>query len=553
MVVLLRGLAKLRPTGEPRAYLSVATQLVRLWPIYLEAMTTADPAKAQELARRGQSVLDGSTEQLGILRTVSEAAAVLSNIRVEPAIAERAFKALSILHPGMDLPGLIAIGTERGRALSGGHVATGSAVDLLIVDLVGKAYLDPDALGSKLRELSQLGRHELKVRQVARLTGAVDDLGVARRDVFECLLHFERIVGEESDPTVIFRRLSKTVGELYEAALPLLVWSRLLSVEIEGIEHYQRLIKKDATHHVERLAAAMPTTFVDAPSFLRHSAHHGRCINIDPAAETISIDLRSFSATFSAPEYIDKAYAFLESVLALNWTISNALERCGVDVPLPPGAAAHMGLTQEKLAAFWLHRSKGIEVIESVRRNGHWRIEATFGEQDILVAALGFATLADPACDSVTVVTAGSSTPPITLALSDYQDYAERSTNATSEDSVLGLIELLHRMTQSNTCLLREDDLEFAVVYLAFAVTSGDLAQVPRLRRLRQIALQHDYTPLGDLAVRALATIRSGDDSELKRELAGRTQSFAAPSLPSAASVEIRLRDRSPFASRGCD
>lgn len=547
----LQEAAVVRPSARPRAYLSVARELQRLWPLYLEAATTSDVGRAEQLAARAQTVLDGSTRHLSDFATDVSAAELLANVRREPDLVTRVFEALRRKYPRLDLGDLIAHGRAQYRKLSGLESASGSSVDFLTIRLIASAYLDPDALDAKLRELALLPIDKQRLRAIAQMTDSIEDFGVARRDLFEALTQFERMASTEADPATIARRLAKTVGELYEAAVPLFAWCQLIVGDADGANAYQRLAVKDSTDLTKQLARSLPRTFQDLPSFLRNAGHHGRAFEVHSDTETVEIRLRSHAETMTISAYVNLAYAMLESLLAVHWTISNWLEHAAIGVPMPSGAVEAMGLTQAALAAFWLREAKGVSVDQSTLADGRWTIVGEFEEQDVLTVAIAMAQLADVRCEVVEVRQSGSMATPISIALEDYTAFSAMA-GTTGAQSALALLELRHRATRDDRCLLGTSDIEFAVVALGFAVAKGELDQVPNLRRARQFAVRHGESDLSTLAARALATVRNGDDFALKVELATRTKSFLQPEIPVAPVVEVRLRSASA-SPRTCD
>jgi hypothetical protein len=253
----------------------------------------------------------------------------------------------------------------------------------------------------------------------------------------------------------------------------------------------------------------------------------------------------------SISAYVNLAYAMLESLLAVHWTISNWLEHAGVAVPMPHGAAEAMGLSQPALAAFWLREAKGITVDQSTLEDGRWTLSGEIAENDVLTVAIAMAQLADARCEVIEVRETGSPAEPISVALDDYNAYAALA-GATGAQSALGLLELRHSFTRGGECLLTAGDIEFSIVALGFAVMNGELDQVANLRRARQLALRHGQPELSALAARALATIRNGEDFALKLDLASRTRSFVQPTVPVASAAQVRLRG-APVQPRPCD
>ena len=547
----LQEATAVRPSARPRAFLSVARELQQLWPLYSAAARTSDIGQAERFAAKAQIVLDGSTRHLDDLAIDLSAAELLADVRRQPDLVTRIFEAIRVKYPGRDLGDLNTLGREQYRTISGLEAANGSSIDFLTIQLVTAAYMDPDAMDNKLRELATQRIGSDRVRAVADLPDAIADFGVSRRDLFEALTQFEKIASTETDPAIIARRLAKTVGELYEGAVPLFAWCRLLTNDANQPNAYQRLAAKDATELTRQLAMTLPDTFRDLPGFLRNAGHHGRAFDVHADTAMVDIRLRSHIETMTISAYVNLAYAMLESLLAVHWTISNWLEHAGIAVPTPHGAADAMGLSQPALAAFWLKEAKGIVVDQSTLEDGRWTISGGIAERDVLTVAIAMVQLADARCEVVEVRMTGSTATPISIALSDYYSFAAMA-GAGGAQSALGLLELRHRFSRGDECLLTTKDIEFTIVALGFAVVNGELDQVANLRRARQLALSHGQYELAALAARALATIRSGDDFALKLDFASRTRSFVQPEFPAAPAVQVQVRSASAHPRR-CD
>lgn len=551
MVAQLQREARTRPAAAARAYLSVATEFSSLWSLYLDLLGTADPRKAEMLAARGQSILDSSTSDLERLRTVMRAVDTYSDLGEGIDLLARVFRALAIIHPGAGFDALVQIGREQASELAT-QLGPGAAVDFLTVDLISQAYLDPSQLRTKMNELSVLLGNCDRVRHIANMPSSLEDLGVARRDLFESLVQFEKLASSESDVTVILRRLSKTVAELYEAALPFFVWCRLMLTPIEQDATYDRLIAKDATEHVAWIVKRLPITYSDAPAFLRHAAHHGRALDIGADGASVAIKLRTFSGLFTADEYIDHAYALLESLLAVSWIIESALELEGLTAPLPPGAAEYMGLPAEAFAEFWLREIKRVEIRSSRREGDDWWLELEVSEAEVVLIALALATTGEPSFDRLMVSSSRYAGPRATLSIQDYLRYTDRSALGNAE-TALATLELRHQVRAGEGCLVSEGDVEFVVVCLGLAILDGDISQVPLLREARQQATRHGFGELVALANRVLATIRTGTDWKVRVELSERTRSFTPISLPAPPSVTVLVRDPPEWPRRDCD
>lgn len=118
--------ATVRPVARPRACLAIVRELQRLWPIYLDELTTSDVGRAERLAAEAQAVIDGSTRHLDELAIDLDATTRLGRFRDEPDLLARVFEAMRVKYPGTSLGGLIELGksqsslvdTELGRVKS---------------------------------------------------------------------------------------------------------------------------------------------------------------------------------------------------------------------------------------------------------------------------------------------------------------------------------------------------------------------------------------------------------------------------------------------------
>lgn len=537
----LKVQARRRPSAESRAFLVVALELGRLWAVYREALITTDMARAQTLAGRGQSILDGAPLALKQARLVSEAAGVLGEQKTEPSLARRVFRALALRYPGLALDALAVEGARRVHEVVGVEVGAGSAVDYLAVEVVVSAYLDPEAFKIKLCEASSACGNVQRLCEVASMDDAVQGLQLLRRDVFETLNQFTQVAEQENRDSAVVRRFVKTVGELYESALPLLVWLRLLTGNSTGADRYNRFVKESSTALVEKFERHLPRTCGDMPSYLRNSAHHGRAFEFDETSGVLSFQLKSCNDQIALDDYLDQALAMVESLLAANWVLSAALDRVGVGIPIPPDDAQYMGLYQHDFAALWLEQQHGIENVRSEVRDGSWTIDADLPSGQELVTAIALAQNAGRGIERVTVLTPGASRDPVEIDLDDYVRYSEQP----AQDPAVAVVEMLdlrHRATCAGACLLTEKDVEFAVVALAAQmIVDGQLGLVKPLRRARHLAQIHQMDDLARLAASAIATLRSDSADDLRAQIGPRIATTVQPGLPTSQVVTVHL------------
>lgn len=540
-VATLRDASSLRPAARARTYLKVGLDLQRLWPLYREALTTLDIAQAQRKAVEAQAVIDTSARHLHALAADMDATSEFATVERGESFALQVFRGLSSRHPGLDIPALVELGGREYSDQTGKEAGTGASLDYLIVQLVARTYLDPVALSEKLAEISAVAPPRTRVLAVSQMRESLRDFGVSRRDVFEALHQFHLLANSEMDPAAMFRRLAKTVGELYEAALPIFAWARLLLSEQADLESYLRLARDDSTAMTTWLQGPLPKTAKDLPKYLRHAGHHGRSFEVDVVGGTVTIQLRSHTERMTLSEYVDKVYALLESVLAVQWSIANWLELSGVDVPMDTGLAAAVGLTPDVLIRLWLEEGRQLTVRKSQVNGRLWQIVADFDKDHVLSTAFVAAQQCGDICDVVEVLTTGASEPNWHLNLTDYEKAMEASP-AGGAGAVVRLCQFRHAILQSGTCLLTQDDLEFAAIAIGGSVLNGALEHIPLLREVRVLAKLHGAVAAETLAVRAIRASRDGNEGEVLRENAERLKYLSPPAVPTPRNISVYVR-----------
>lgn len=555
LVEVLDAASARRPGAEARAYLAVAQELLQLWPIYREALTTLDMVRAKALGDKGQSALDNAPRFLTHARNVAEATEVLGGQKVEPSMVRRVIRAMQILYPGVGWDGLVAEGACQARAAVGVDVADGAAVDFLVLETVALAFFDPQAFGSKLQEAVQACAFPEHLREIAAMDGAVDGLEHLRRDLFETVNQFTQVAEQETRSAAVVRRLAKTVGELYESAMPLLVWYRLLTGAAQGSDRYSRILRDlNSTGLVRKLDHHLPLVSADMPTYLRNAAHHGSAFEFDEASASVSIRLTSHNERMDLDDYLDRVLAFLESLHAALWALGMALERAGVEVPLEFDDAQYMGLYMHDFAAWWLEQHFGVDEVVSEIDDGTWTIEADLPSAEAVKTALALAQNAAPSVERITVLTPGIPREPVEFDLDDYDHYAEHAEQGAAAVCIATL-EFRHRATRTGVCLLTEADVEFAILALANLLINGQPEMVVPLRRARQLARIHGFDDLARLAASAIATLRTGETDGLLREIGPRAATATAPALPTGpvATVHLSARPRATQCAEGLD
>ncbi|WP_420366615.1 hypothetical protein AAEP80_07855 [Curtobacterium sp. L3-7] len=537
----LRDLSAKRPSGRFRAYLAVAEELGRLWPIYSEALTADSMDVAQAASRRGQAVLDSSTDSLPAIAKSETAVAILADVRAESSVLKRSLKSITKLNEEMSFADLVALGQREAQKYAPFDVGPGGGVEFLLTSMLADVYLDPSVMDLKRTEIASLASNIDRIVEVSAMQDAIRDIGIARRDLYECLNQFALVEFDATSEGSQLRRFVKTIGDLYEAALPFLAWARLLSTKSTGNDRYSRLVKQNSTSLVLDLAKQFPLTFGDLPSFMRNAAHHGRSIDIDVDAGEVHFRLKSYEESMSIRDYVDHAYAVIESLLALSWIINSSFEAAKLEIDLPAGFSDELGLSVPELAAVWLSVQDGTHVVRSEVVDGRWILTADFQPDSALSVGI---TLASMDMDGVKVVEVSSLAArgePLSVPLSVYEDFERSMAGEESSDFLMAVLDLKSRVAFGDMPALTAADLKFAIAFLGARLLGGDLTQVGNLRTLRRYAIELDEFALSDLAVTAISAIRSPSvrDSVLADLRAVSRESPEPPALPSADAVLV--------------
>jgi hypothetical protein len=142
----------------------------------------------------------------------------------------------------------------------------------------------------------------------------------------------------------------------------------------------------------DRERGSMARVFDDAAKYLRHAPNHGRAFDYDPETACVSIRLKSHSEEIPLEEFVDRAFAFLETLLASVWGLENSLELAKVDVSLSNADALYLGFSPITLAAVTLPFIAPVTVERYAESGGVWSFDITTDSPDILMTALALAS-----------------------------------------------------------------------------------------------------------------------------------------------------------------
>lgn len=513
-----------------------------LWPTYSQALQAAAPDEAQRLANQGQKKIDAASSRLEDYHSLVESTRAYEDLS-NPDLLERSLHALSISHPGLDLLGLDQLGAQRSEQLIGVSAQPGLGVQFLLLNAVSSVHFDPDRFQHLLRETSRLCEDEVQVTHVASQPDALDGLATSSRLMYEALEAFESALMRVKDDQAVMRRIIKFYGEFYEeVASPVFAWYNLIA----GIkaQPYAKLIQKDATELARSLARQEQTAFLleDDGAFLRHASHHGNSFTVEQ--ELIVFRLRSYDEAKSRDEIINLIMSFMESVFAMSWSLTNALARLNIEVPMSEEDLSYMNMGPFQLTRRWF-QSKAI-LVNAEERPRSWEFTLSMESDDILNLAVALAQNTPEDISEVSVRVPGAGTV-LNVPSEAFDQYvAAKKTAEVSVDHLVALIELRAKCTTSGNPILTLEDLQYAAGCIGLLVLKkADFSLLPSLRKIHKLSIAHSARVVTNTAKRVFALTRTLDkaaDPRLETTLNSWTNG-PAPVLPTFEAVTVHKKN----------
>ncbi|MFC4140210.1 MULTISPECIES: hypothetical protein [unclassified Microbacterium] len=502
--------AVLRPYVALRAaMLESSGRVAALWGMYRETLTAPTVREVQRLnvrasdsLRSWRAPIDEYEEKLR--RSISQSG------EAGQTLIERTLGFLTDAHEGTLLD-IASLGVERAERLTGRSVSPGAGTQFLVQSHVASVWLDNERFERTVVEASDFCRFA-DVDAVLRSDLPLLGLAASQRRLAEAVLGFEAILSVETDEETIFRRLLKYHAEVYEeVGGPIFAWYLLLSGA--KTRPYEKLIEEGATALAKAVNAekSLASWFQGNERLLRNAPSHvgGYWIEKD----LVHVTLGSEKISQSIGWFVDRAYTFLESVMATSWALFNELERRDIDIPFSEADKAYLGLTSFAMADMFAKMSFG--ALECRDDDGDWHFALPSGEADAVAKAVALMTT-NADVRSVTVSRAGAEST-LRVSLTAWETYESAVIDASVEDIVVAGVEFRAACTLRGKSALSESDLRAAVGVFGSKLLAGDLTLVRQLRRLDRLAVSHSYAETHNRIVSALATLRADDQSERAR------------------------------------
>ena len=528
-----------RPSAHAKALCRVVDELEQLWPLWRSALETTDIGLAQDRAKEAQGVLDTAALGIADLSRNSEAARKLSAGVGSGTLLKTSMDALQFRFGLRDIDAFADLGARRAGSAINLPVGHASGIDYLLSEMIAEAYFDADAFRQKAREVALAHTASSTLEGLSKDPQALLNLASARRELFEAAMQCMAVLESEKDTSATFRRISRTLAELYESANPLWAWMRVLISP--GSQHvtYHTAASADATANVRKIASALPFIASDAPPYLRHGPSHNGGIRFDSSTEMVEFNLKSHSETISLVEYLNRILAFLESLLALSWAIANALELRGVDVPRPAADDEYFGLTPEALALFWLEHLRGDEITSVSTNDGVFRIVTEIDEAEVFAVAMVLSRQLYGRFAKIELVGRDPTVGRLEASLADFDWDFEPGSDGDVVHSLVRQAEFRYRSRLDGRPLLTHVDALHIIAAASVPVLKDGSVSIRDLRTLRAIVTDLGWLDLQELCRLVIATLRSGDAEAAIRRIKELVPVWRAPSPIVAGAVHV--------------
>lgn len=530
-----------RPTiALTRATNLTLDRLAEVWPAWEKVLRSGSIAEVQLLAPIAQDLLDNASADFADYRAVADAVAAYED-HSEPNILKRSLNSLSFAYPHLSLLDLGTQGACQATKEIGIPVSQSMGAEFLALHAIANVHFDPERFAEVIKEAALFCFKHPHLVEISQSQGAIDGLAHSQRLILESLKSFEAVLQVETNSDSLLRRIIILYGEIYEdVAAPVFAWyCRLAGLKFKS---YEQLMKMNATQLAGSLDASSVTTgwFLGAKSYLRNAAGHGRS-SYSIAGDTVTFKLNSFSQAVPVAEILDTFFALFESLAALSWSLANALEQVGIDIPMTDEDAEYAGLSAFNLACLTLERSG--EILHNARNQDRiWEIELGDGEIAASNIVMTFVLQNHAGFLCATVNRRGTKDALLTMPASLVAEViAVKTDDSDPEELLLAILRLRSEAKTGGKPVLTRQDIEFAVSAFSLHFLSPNILYGRYLREVRNIALSAGHLDAVDLCDRVFAEFRHPNPVKAHR-LAADLHKYVhhdAPVIPSSNCAQV--------------
>lgn len=480
---------------------------------YLEALDAGTPLEAQGLAVAAQARIDESSARLDDLNRFRDAAAVLEEDSEPRTALERLFGALAMLYPGARITQLEALGRARFEELTGVPGASGTGVGALGMDLVASAHLDPSRFVDVLAHIAKLlaadppGARAVFADPQVRL-GTRRALDVSLEAYAQIALLFPRVGSDDA----ALRQVLKLYKSMFEDVMAPLA-ATLLAATGAATKPYGRLIQEDAAELARRVnaASALESVLEGVVPGYRNAESHGAHSYSFEGSE-VAFSLRTFAKRVPVEVLLNDCFALIESVMAIQLAISNQLALLG-HVDHQPDNLGMFQPSPRQLAELLL-KDQGVAVLAFEDEGDQWSVAVRDQPSPLTAVAGGLETVAPPTVHRLLIRNEVQGR----VTAIEIERGALREALDCDGEAAWATVVALMGTTRDGEPALTGRSLRRAVAAMGVeALVRRNLDRIPRLRRLRALALAQGDEEAADLAVAAMRAIRLGGESETAR------------------------------------
>lgn len=514
--------------------------LAQLWPQYSKALGASTPAQVSHHSEQGQEIINRAEKSLEAFENLVNATAAYEDTSISDQ-SERLLTAVTKSHPNLSLTEIGQYGKYLAEKETGVAVDESHGSQFVILDTIASVHMDPTRFAEVLASSARYCISSTRLDEIACEDGALDGIANSFRLLYESVAAFESTLTNEYDWKSLARRTIKFYGEIYEdVASPVFAWYNLLA-EIKN-QPYKKLVKTDATVLAKNLIQNATTSLYlqDSGANLRNAAQHGNSFSFED--DYIKFELRSFDQKVLVTEVINDIFSFFESLMAMSWSLSNALSQSGHEVPLSDEDASYMHISTFHMLKFYLkHQGNQIESADEL--GSVWSFVLRSEQEHVFELSLAVALGAPERTEKITIQT-NAKKPFLVVPLSSYKKIAlQAEQNVPPLDRMMAVLELRNASHIENEPLIDQHGLNYAAGCLGVALLEhDDKSSILHIRRLRELAGRLHNDEILSITDEVFRLYRKPDylrSLRLKELLISWVEIYDPPSMPHASNVVV--------------
>lgn len=479
---------------------------------YLVAFEASTPLEAQQASNMGQEALDRLTAKVGDFGSTLEAVALLDVGDDLAGIIEHLFAALRLRHPGLRATELDNLGRDRFAFLTGRKSAASVGVTVLTTEILAEAHLDVGRWRQVLSEASTLLADSPQFADIAADDTVRRHIRQSSSLALEAFAQLGLLMPRASSDEAVLRQIVKLYAGLFEDLMaPLMVL--LLHATGSATRAYDRLLQDDASDIARRVSSSpFASLFAGVePGYRNANSHGGR--NYFLAKRHVVFTLRSFSTSKPVEVVVDDCFALIESLLAVQIAVNNEMLQLGY-VDHQPDDLGFFQPTQERMLR-WLLEDQGMRVSRLDLQQSVWTVHLKEQPPPLVPIAGGLDSQAPEAVRTFVIENESGG---VRNSLSVVRDSFRECLSGDPTEGAWNSTVLLAGCRWDGRPLLADAALRSAVAAVALEALINERAdRIPRLRRVRQMAISQTDEEASALLTEAIRALRLRNSASVVR------------------------------------